>query len=119
MLESIVDLSTNGQLHASFWHKNEQSIRTHGTQTLLKFQPYESYSPRSSKKGVIISTFLRVQRATSNQQRLFSALGSVIAELKTLNYPKSIIGDALNKLHATKHDKCWGEAVRLLHDEWY
>lgn len=116
MLESIVDLSTPGELHASYWHKNAESIRTSGTQSFLKFQPFASFSPLASKKGVITSTFLRVRRASSDDKLALRGLGSIITELRTLAYPKSVITSVLQRMTHKYNDNFWGEAVNLLND---
>jgi hypothetical protein len=124
MLESTVHWK-DGQPCNEFWHKNRNSIINHGTQDFLKFQPFESYSSKSSKRGVIISTFVRMQAASSNDDMLLRPLTSVLKELKSLRYPKSIVTSAIETM---KHrsppdgwvDNCfvWGKALSLADDEW-
>jgi hypothetical protein len=120
MLESILDTTTEG-FSAKFWHKNAESIRMSNTQTFLKFQNFYSYSPYTAKRGVLISTFMRMRHASSSVNDMVKVLPMFIKELKLLRYPKGIVTSALSTLHSRgleKKDEYWKGVITKIVDEW-
>jgi hypothetical protein len=123
MLESTIDLSTPGVLTATFWHKNADSLRTTGKQKFLKFQQFSSYSPYSAKRGVIISTLMRMRAASSSVQGVIDTLPLWCQELRSLGYPKSIVVSAINRLHSRAlhmptRDTYWEGVTAAACDAW-
>lgn len=95
MLESVINTTQVGNITARFWHKNAEQMRDHGTQKLLKFQDYHSFAPESAKRGVLISTLIRIKKSVSHLENVSLAIPMLFKELDTLHYPKSFIKRAM------------------------
>jgi hypothetical protein len=126
MLESIVHWPESGNMFtAEFWHKNKDSISTRGRQTFVKFQRADSFSPSTSKKGVLISTFMRIRNASSDEQEFLKALPAIFKELRILQYSLSTVNRVIDRMKADPEPKGWGSmrntwetAHKLACDEW-
>lgn len=123
MLESIIDLSNPGELEAAFWHKNADFLRLYGCQKFIKFQAFSSFSPYSAKRGVIISTLMRMRAAASSQKGVTDAFPLWFMELQSLGYPKSLVMSALERLHSrglhsATRDTYWEGVIATAGDVW-
>lgn len=112
MLESIIDTTEIGKLSISFWYKNEEMVKKEKKQKVLKFQHFDSFSPYTSKKGVIISTLMRMRTATNNSKTLQHNLSTLAEELSLLSYPYGILKSALDSVRRKakeNNDDMWTE----------
>lgn len=122
MLESEIDLTSNPNIDIRFWHKNRDHLDAFGTQKFLKFQHYSSFSPLSAKRGVLVSTLLRVARNSLGDENTLYACRSIIRELKLLHYSNGCIAKAIKSVSgrfcAEGMDRSvWGSVLRLLNDD--
>jgi hypothetical protein len=117
MLESIVDTTDVGNISLRFWHKNAESINDHNTQKFIKYQHFDSFSPYNAKRGVLISSLLRMRKASSHIEGLQRAIPAFVKELRLLNYPLGIIRSAVNTVtHRSDNDPFWRGVVNLVYD---
>lgn len=110
MLESIIDTTHVGTLPVRFWYKNAESVEKHGKQKVLRFQHFDSFSSYSSKKGVIISTLMRMREATNCSETLQQDLLILAKELSLLGYPRNILKSALSLVTCRareRNDETW------------
>jgi hypothetical protein len=124
MLESIVWWPTSGnRLRAEFWHKNKDFIRDFGIQKFIKFQRADSFATNASKKGVIISTVMRIIHASSHMCEFLKAIPFVFQELNLLGYSLSMIKQVVDRLRKDPLPDGWGsytweKVLEIACDEW-
>jgi hypothetical protein len=123
MLESILHVQRDvlNNVTASFQHKNKNALMETGKQVFLKFQHFESYSPLSAKRGVMISTLIRMQSACSSPDLFLKTIPSVFLEWKLLKYPLSCVKQAIKCMisritpddHPAGWDRNFWESVKV------
>ena len=94
--------------------KNKQSIYESGTQTIVHFQHYDSFSPLQTKLGVIKSTVLRYYNCSNNDNSFIESMIHLQMELQTLSYPSSILIQTLQSLYNTKQLQCYQTSYQIL-----
>jgi hypothetical protein len=117
MLESVIDTTSIGDIRLRFWHKNAEAVADRDTQKFVKYQHFDSFSPYTAKRGVLISTLIRMRAASSTRDGLVSAIPGFVKELRNLNYPLGIIRSAVDTVtHRAENDPIWRGVVDLVYD---
>jgi hypothetical protein len=99
MLESRLNFTPGHYGETIYNHKNADKIGNNNKNRLMKFQNYWSESNKHSKRGVIISTFLRMNWATNRGNlKLIDTYKSMLLELTTLGYPERFLRKILQSL---------------------
>ena len=96
---SVVD----GRLTLQYRCKNEDAMRTTGAQHFLNLQPSWSYTRTATKKGTILTTFLRAAAASSSKELFMKKTPEMINEIMTLGYSRKFIQRQLNKAIYSYH----------------
>lgn len=118
MLESVINTTTD-TLQMTFWHKNAESIRYQNKQKLLKYQHFHSFASYSVKRGVLISTLMRMRVASSNDDCMLLAVPTFVKELYLLDYPLSIVKSAVQAVARKRDSQFWrGVVTPLVTDIW-
>lgn len=68
------------------WNKNIASIMETGTQKFLNLQHARSFGNRNTKRGVIISRVMAIDRISSSETLKFYAVMNLFLELRLLGY---------------------------------
>jgi hypothetical protein len=118
MLESRVLFKPNQYGSMSYNHKNAKFFSGEQTSRLLKFQNFWSFTNSRAKRGVIMSTFMRVRRSSSTDELALPPLLTLCTELTYLGYPKGFILKVISALNRKMHrDQCsiWNTLRSKLH----
>lgn len=125
MLESTIFRSNiDTSLTLRFNHKNKQQLIERGTQKFVKYQHFDTFSANSAKRGVLISSLMRIRNACSTETEFLKALPSVFLEWKLLKYPVSMVIRAVKRLASDSlpagwdMDFKWEVVMKMACDEW-
>jgi len=116
-LETVINVGGGSHL-VSCTHRNKNGAALLAGKTLpfKRFAHFESYVPRSTRRGVLIATLLRVDDNCTDQREVVQATAELQLELGTLGYPPRLLrGAAMRVLELRpQHAEAWGAAVELL-----
>ena len=99
MLESRVLFKPGKYGEMSYNHKNAKFFSGEQETRLLKFQNFWSFTNPRAKKGVTMSTFMRIRKSASTDALAFPSLLGVCKELMYLDYPKSFFFSVCSSLN--------------------
>ena len=78
-------------------NKNKESIRQNGEQIIVRYPPWESYTTKQSKRGVIIGTLHRVEQQNSSIQLATESMIENFEEYKAIKYEKDFYISTLKR----------------------
>jgi hypothetical protein len=88
---NIKIINDNTDIIISHHHKNTNNILLENKQKYLKYTHWDSYTPISVKRGIVIGMFHRIMANASRPAYIIGPTIEFINELLILNYPKNII----------------------------
>jgi len=112
-LEATLHVSKN-KIQCNFNNKNYPSLVTTGCQKFYRLQHAKSYSPTSSKKGVIHARLLAIMSYSNTSALLIKSTAEFVYELESIGYSRRFVRKCCNKAYAVTGKKAWKKASMLL-----
>ena len=100
-----------GLLNIRYMNKNEEGLEANGTQTCPRFQHAQSFAPWTQKKGLMIGTFKRVLRLTSDKRDVLAQSKLLTQELMSIGYKRKDIIEIIRRQAAQEHNKKLWQAI--------
>lgn len=84
--------------HCKTYNKNWPQIRNKGTQSLIRYPPWNSYTSRQTLRGIIIGTMYRIETQNSSINLALQSLYENYVEYLAIGYPANFYISAIRRL---------------------
>jgi hypothetical protein len=89
------------------------------TADVWRYPHYHSYTAKTMKAGILLSAMKKVHKMTSDQNELIYSAMQKISEFAHLQYPKTAIRIACNKMASTTRESVWFRVRELAYASYY
>ena len=105
---------TNNHISVSHYNKNIQHLLEHNRQKFKNIQAANSFSPKTSKIGVIFSRVLCIDALTPDLHNKVKAVGLFFLELRFLGYTSRTLQKVCWKMYQRTSSRVWIAISRFL-----
>ena len=89
------------------WNKNIDDILAHGRQKFLNIQHARSFGNRDTKRGVLISRVLAIDRMSSNDGLKLQGVVNLFIELILLGYSTRMLKQVCRNMYRRSQSPIW------------
>jgi len=112
-LEAKITIARNTTT-VEHWNKNITAILETGRQKFFNIQHAKSFGNRDTKRGVIVSRVLAIDRLTRDPGLKIFGVGNLFIELRLLGYSTRILKQVCRNMYRRTRSPLWVLASRFL-----
>ena len=101
-------------MRCAYRNKNGAHVWGEGRLPFFRFAHAGAYTPRSTRKGVLISSLLRMDDNCTTRMEVVASALELQEELRQLSYPTTELRDAARRVSALRPGGAWDVVVRVL-----
>jgi hypothetical protein len=84
-------------------NKNWKSILENKRQKTMRYPPWNSYTHKQQKLGVVLGMLARISRTDTTKSSVINSMMKGLVELKTIDYPTEVLKQAIKRIGKKPH----------------